>query len=195
VAPATTVVVPSTTWVASAPSGVIVRREAPPVNAPSSNAPMVRLFCPTTQAFYPDVTSCAQTWVQVVPGTGTGQGSVPQQPMQQQPYAPQSAPPQSGAPSYLHNVPASPSRGVEVTASTSSSFVTTSSSSSAATSARVVSTSSASMPSSVPVPSRDEAMAAVASARPRVIPAPRADLPRRAVPVMPVSLVAEAQTY
>ncbi len=123
---------------------------------------MVRLFCPTTQAFYPDVTQCSQTWVQVLPGPAGGtlpQSNSPQPAAPSpQPYAPQSDTPQSRAPYGAPAAPAGASRGYDVTASAASPYV------------------KASAPAS-----RSEPMATAYPARPRIlVPAPRADLPRRA---------------
>ena len=201
----TVVTTPSvSSWDVPVPSGQIIHREGPS-QAPQnfgSNAPMVRLFCAPTQAFYPDVTTCSQTWVQVVPGTGTGQGPAPQDPQQQQftpqqydpqPYnAPQYAPqPQMSAPMY-RPAPPVPSRqsGYDINAATASPFVPTTLQS-GATSARAATTmsSSTTMTASATLPA-DVAAKSSASARSRIIPAPRADLPGRP---SPVSLLAQTQ--
>jgi hypothetical protein len=153
----------------------------------------VKLFCPATNAFYPDVTECSQQWLQVQPNSGAApapQRVPPQQYVPQQ-YVPQQNVPQSMPQSYVPQSaprtvrPAAPngSRGYEVNAATASPYMYASvRSESMAAPARVVSAASASMPisASASVPERDATPLQVASDRPRMIAAPRAELPRMA---------------
>ena len=201
VAPVTTVVTPTASaWDTPMPSGQIVRREPPPASAPptgSAGSPMVRLFCSATQAFYPDVTTCAVNWTQVLPGPGNA--PLPQQAPPQS-GAPQSFAPQPDALSGTRTYPAGApypavpqQRGYDVKASSSSPYVPVAGSSGdLVRPARAPSATADSMPAgaSTTPPERAETPGTAASGRPRVIPAPRAEPPRRP---SPVTLVAQMQ--
>ena len=54
------------------PSGTIIQRDQPGTTTPGSAAPPqpYRLYCPATNQYYPDVSTCEQQWLKVLPNDG-----------------------------------------------------------------------------------------------------------------------------
>jgi hypothetical protein len=198
-------------WSYGAPSGTIIYRSGPDGAASAPN-PTIRLFCPSTNAYYPDVRECGEQWLKVLPPENAT--PVPP-PTQDQPtpqsYTPRYAPPASqtsaqrspapatrAASSYWPTAPlpsmqrASPpasapsgpvnARGYEVTASLDSGYVRTSTRSEIASAARPMTVGY--------TPAADASVVAthsVPSAVGTKIPAPRMSLPRGSAPVTQVA--------
>ncbi|MEO8484705.1 MAG: hypothetical protein ABI585_00060 [Betaproteobacteria bacterium] len=140
-----------------APVGTVIQRQEPSA-APAPQGPAVRLYCPATNAFYPQVTECNQQWLKVLPNDGAAPSP--------NSYVPQSAP-RSRAPAVQQD-DRSVSRGGAGTASLAAPRL-----------ANATSTISGSVPisASAELAFRDAATIAVALNTARRIPAPRMALP------------------
>ena len=159
---------PATTYYYGAPSGTIIYRSDQPNATPVPQGPAVRLYCPATNAFYPNVTECSEQWLRVLPNDGAA-------PAPQQQPIPQSMPqsvPQSQAPAARPAYP-NGSRGYDVNASNANPRYV-----------RASMTMAASMPvsASAAMPDANATDAPLASTRARKIPAPRAVLPGQSPP-------------
>ena len=176
-APATTYYYgpPATTYYYGAPSGTIIYRSDQNAT-PVPQGPAIRLYCPATNQFYPDVNECSQQWLRVLPNDGAA-------PVPQQQPVPQSSPqptPRSEAPASRPAYPNGAS-GYDLR-----------SSSDAPTIVRASMTMAASMPVSANAAIADANASGVrhASSSFTRIPAPRATLPGRSAPG---TLVAEVR--
>lgn len=173
-APATTYYYgpPATTYYYGAPSGTIIYRSDQPGVTPVPQGPAIRLYCPATNAFYPDVAECSQQWLRVLPNDGVAPTPQPSNPQSQPQPVPQSQAP-AVRPAYPNG-----SRGYDVTAS-----------SGAPRYVRASTTMTASMPVSAgaAIVVGDASFVRTASSAGRTIPAPRMTLPGAAAPVSTVA--------
>ncbi|HVJ72757.1 MAG TPA: hypothetical protein VNB03_01870, partial [Casimicrobiaceae bacterium] len=156
---------PATTYYYGAPSGTMIYRSDPQGTPVPQQAPAIRLYCPATNAFYPDVTQCSQQWLRVLPNDGAA--PAPQESL------PQSAPqpvPQSHAPATRPGYP-NGSRGYDLTASSGTPQYV-----------RASTTMASSMPVSATLVARNAAFEPVASSGTKKIAAPRMSLPGQEAP-------------
>ena len=191
-------------WSYGAPSGTIIYRSGPDGAASAPN-PSIRLFCPSTNAYYPDVHECSDQWLKVLPPDNSTPVPPPVETPTPQSYTPRTTPPatqtnlqrapatQSSSPWYPSYAPrsappaAAPSnpvntRSYESTASLDSGFVRTSTRTEIASTARPMA-ASYTQPAVTGVVASHTLPSAVGTK----IPAPRMDLPRKTVPGVQVA--------